>query len=66
VILALSIALTAMMATMCFELCVLLIRVVGRLWPSKPSIPKDKGKFRKEFLPLPAFLAQSSAEIIWF
>jgi hypothetical protein len=47
VILALIIALTVLMATMCFALCVLLISVVGWLWPSKPSVPKDKGKVRE-------------------
>ena len=47
VILALFIALTVLMATMCFGLCVLLISFVGRLWPSKPSVLKDKGKARE-------------------
>jgi len=47
VILALFIALTVLMATMCFALCVLLISVVGRLWPSKPNVPKDKEKVRE-------------------
>ena len=46
-ILALFIALTVLMATMCFGLCVLLISFVGRLWPSKPSVLKDKGKARE-------------------
>jgi hypothetical protein len=41
VILALFIALTALMATMCLD------SVVGRLWPSKPSVPKDKGEVRE-------------------
>ena len=44
-ILALFIALTVLMATMCFG--VLLISFVGRLWPSKPSVLKDKGKARE-------------------
>jgi hypothetical protein len=47
VILALLIALTVLMATMCFALCVLLISVVGGLWPSKPSVLKDKERVRE-------------------
>ena len=38
-ILALLIAMTALMAALCFGLCVLLISVVGWLWPSK-DLPK--------------------------
>ena len=46
-ILALFIALTVLMATTCFGVCVLLISVVGPVRPSKPNVLKDKGEVRE-------------------
>jgi hypothetical protein len=46
-VILLMIAFAGLMATVCFGLLVLLINVVGRLWPSKPSVLKDKGEVRE-------------------
>jgi hypothetical protein len=61
VILALFIAVTGLMATLFFRLCVLLISVVGWLWPSKPSVLKDKGKVREVISGTVDIRRQSSA-----
>jgi len=46
-VILLMFAFAGLMAGVCFGLFVLLINVVGRLWPSKPSVLKDKGEVRE-------------------
>ena len=46
-VILLMVAFAGLMAMVCFGLFVLLINVVGRLRPSKPSLIKDTGEVRE-------------------